>query len=388
MNQTPDASRSREEIALSSPHPDASSNHTPAAVTNNHPSRSEVISDHLPAILDSTLDVILIVDPDRVVGYANMRLRELTGYEPEDVVGEDVFRFIHNEPSERIHQHWESVQVGEAQEFEAQLRHADGGCMPCLVAVSQILGRESYLFVVRDLTDAKNMQAQLLQAEKSAALGRLVAGAAHELNNPLTAVLGFAQILHEETEDEALRADLDRIIRGAMRARRIVQDLLAFARQQSPVRSNIDVNETLQESFHNVSRRMRSSRVVLQTELERSLPLVRANAHQLKLVWDNIMANACQALAPQGGGELHVTSERIGDYVRITFSDTGPGIPMAHMSRIFDPFFTTKGVGEGVGLGLSLCQGIIESHGGQLWAESTEGEGATFIAELPVPPDR
>ncbi len=346
-----------------------------------------MVSDLVPAILASMLDIVLVVDPDGVVTYANSRLPELTGFDPEEIVGQGVFRLVENGDLETVQQRFEAVQLGEDQEFEAALRQADGSRIPCLIAASPIVGMESYLFVVRDLTEAKSMQAQLLQAEKSAALGRLVAGAAHELNNPLTAVLGFAQILQEETDDEDLQADLDRIVRGAMRARRIVQDLLAFARQQSPVRSDVDVNKTLRGSFENVSRRIRRSKVALEPELDASLPEVQANAHQLKLVWDNIISNACQAMAPQGGGELRVSSARTGDVVRVVFSDTGPGIPMAHMSRIFDPFFTTKGVGEGVGLGLSLCQGIIESHGGQLWAESIEREGATFIVELPIPPE-
>ncbi|MBS1254207.1 MAG: Signal transduction histidine-protein kinase AtoS [Anaerolineales bacterium] len=346
-----------------------------------------MISDLVPAILASMLDIVLVVDPDGAVTYANSRLPELTGFDPEEIVGQGVFRLVENGDLETVQHRFEAVQLGEDQEFEAALRQTDGSRIPCLIAASPIVGMESYLFVVRDLTEAKSMQAQLLQAEKSAALGRLVAGAAHELNNPLTAVLGFAQILQEEADDEDLQADLDRIVRGAMRARRIVQDLLAFARQQSPVRSAVDVNETLRGSFENISRRIRRSKVTLEPELDSSLPEVQANAHQLKLVWDNIMSNACQAMAPQGGGDLRVSSTHMGDVVRVMFSDTGPGIPMAHMSRIFDPFFTTKGVGEGVGLGLSLCQGIIESHGGQLWAESTGGEGATFIVELPSPPE-
>lgn len=364
--------------------PTLSNQSPPLSAQRDTPAWETRIDEHLPAILDSTLDLILIVDPDGVVTYANKRLWELTGFQAEDVIDRSVFRLIREDESTNVKLRWQAVQSGEAQEFEAGLLKADGSHFPCLIAASPILGTELYLFVVRDLTEAKNMQAQLLQAEKSAALGRLVAGAAHELNNPLTAVLGFAQILREEAEDEDLQADLDRIIRGALRARRVVQDLLAFARQHSPVRDETHVDETLEQSLESMSRRVRRSKVTLQVELDNSLPAVWGNDHQLKLVWDNVIANACQAMASQGGGTLRITSERSGDFVRITFSDSGPGIPLAHMSRIFDPFFTTKGVDEGVGLGLSLCQGIIESHGGQLWAESTEGKGATFIAELPV----
>lgn len=352
------------------------------------PDHAAAITDIAPAILDSTLDTILTVDQDGTITYANTRLGELTGLDPAAVVGQTVFQLIPEAEHTNVQQHWQAVQSGEAQEFETQFRRADDSYTACLIAASPILGTELYLFIVRDLTEAKTMQAQLIQAEKSVALGRLVAGAAHELNNPLTAVLGFAQILREETEDEAVQADLDRIIRGALRARRIVQALLAFARQQSPVRSDTDVNATLEEALKDVSSRAQQSQVTLRVELAESLPTIWANAHQLKLVWDNILTNACQAMTPNGGGQLHVSSERLGDFVRVTISDTGPGIPMPSISKIFDPFFTTKGVGEGAGLGLSLCQGIVESHGGQIWVESSEGEGATFIVELPVPADQ
>lgn len=352
--------------------------------TTKLPDEVTAISDHLHPIFDSTLDTILIVDQHGNITYANTRIGELIGFEPAEVIDQSVFQFIPEEARREVKQAWQVVQSGEAQEFETEIRRANNSYATCLIAASPILGTNSYLLVVRDLTEAKNMQARLIQAEKSAALGRLVAGAAHELNNPLTAVLGFAQILREEVEDETMQEDLDRIIRGALRARRIIQDLLAFARQQSPVRSDTDVNQTIKSALENVSHRIRRSNITLKEELDESLPTLWASAQQLKLVWDNILSNACQAMVSQGGGELHVSSERIDDFVRITISDTGPGIPMAHISRIFDPFFTTKGVGEGVGLGLSLCKGIVDSHGGQIWVESSEGEGATFIIELPV----
>lgn len=362
------------------------------AIENIYFSRSKevkphemVLNDKVRPILDSALDTMLIVDRQAVITYANARLIGLVGLDPRSVIGRSVFQLVAEHEQRKVKAHWKSVQAGNSQEFETEFQRTDDGPVPCLVAASSIMGTDAYLLVVRDLTEAKSMQAQLIQAEKSAALGRLVAGAAHELNNPLTAVLGFAQILREETEDEMMQEDLDRIIRGALRARRVVHDLLAFARQQTPVRSDTDVNQTLESAVKDVAKRAQRSKVTVSLELDESLPLVWASGQQLKLVWDNILNNACQAMAPQGGGELHVCSERTGNYVRITISDTGPGIPMAHISRIFDPFFTTKGVGEGVGLGLSLCKGIVESHGGQIWVESAEGEGATFIVELPVP---
>lgn len=360
-----------------------------SAVANDaSPARGDVPLDqipaYLPAIFDRALDLILVVDQQGIITYANSRLRDLTGLGPDEVVGQTFFELIPGDERERVERYWQALLLDQPQALETQLQRVSGGCTHCLIVASPIAGRESSLFIVHDLTEAKDIQTQLLQAEKSAALGRLVAGAAHELNNPLTAVLGFAQMLREEAEDESLQADLDSIIRGALRARRIVQDLLAFARQDSPVRSETDLNETVEEALDHVSNRARRSNVSVEVALGPALPAIWANAHQLKLVWDNILTNACQAMAPNRGGTLYVSSEHIGDVVRVTISDTGPGIPRDHLSRIFDPFFTTKGVGEGVGLGLSLCQGIIESHGGQIWVDSTEGKGATFVVDLPI----
>jgi len=345
---------------------------------------ARAMTERLHRLLDSSLDLILTLDRDGRITYANARLKEITGYEKDQILGKAAIRFAPRPLRRALWKRWEAVRAGHRQIFDTEFRKADGTTAACQVLLSPVEGTDMYLLVIRDLTEERALRSRLIQIEKSAALGRLAAGAAHELNNPLTAVLGFAQILREEIQDEAVREDLERIIRGALRARRIVQDLLAFARQESLVRTRTDVNETLRTSLNDLSERIARTGVEVVTEFQEGLPSLWADGRQLKVVWDNLIKNACQAMEPQGGGRLLIRTERIDDVVRVLVRDTGPGIPMAYLGRIFDPFFTTKEVGKGVGLGLSLCKGIIEAHGGQIWAESTEGEGAVFIVELPV----
>ena len=351
-------------------------------VTTDRAARA--MTERLHRLLDSSLDLILTLDGQGRITYANARLKEITGYEKKQVLGKTALRFAPRPLRRALWERWKAVRVGYRQVFDAEFYKADGTTAACQVLLSPVEGTDTYLLVIRDLTEERALRSRLIQIEKSAALGRLAAGAAHELNNPLTAVLGFAQILREEIQDETAREDLERIIRGALRARRIVQNLLAFARQESPVRTRTDVNETLRTSLEELSDRIVHANVDVITELQEGLPNLWADARQLKVVWDNLIKNACQAMEPQGGGRLFIRTELLDDVVRVLVRDTGPGIPMAYLGRIFDPFFTTKDVGKGVGLGLSLCKGIVEAHGGQIWAESTEGEGAAFIVELPV----
>jgi PAS domain S-box-containing protein len=345
---------------------------------------AQAAPEHLRQLLDSSLDLILTLDSRGIITYANARLEEVTGYRMDQVVGRGPIRFVPRGLRRTLWQRWRAVRAGQRQVFDAEFRKADGTYAACQVMLSPIEGADAYLLVIRDLSEEQALRSRLVQAEKSAALGRLAAGAAHELNNPLTAVLGFAQILQEEVQDELIKQDLGRIIRGALRARRIVKNLLAFARQESLVRAETDVNQTLRASLNEFTERISQAGIEVVTELDEELPYLWADGRQLKIVWDNLIKNAYQAMEAQGSGRLLVRTELIDNVVRVLISDTGPGIPMAYLGRIFDPFFTTKEVGKGVGLGLSLCKGIIEAHGGQIWVESAEGEGATFVVELPV----
>ncbi|MDR7606850.1 MAG: ATP-binding protein [Armatimonadota bacterium] len=237
--------------------------------------------------------------------------------------------------------------------------------------------------LVAERTQAlEQAQAQLVQAEKLSAVGELVAGVAHELNNPLTSVLGYAQLLESDPAlPEDLRGYAGIVVREADRARQIIHSLLTFARPQPVEREVLDVNPVVRRALE--AFRWDVGEVVLVPRFYPDPLWVRANAVQLQQVFTNIVQNALQAMG-SGPGTLRVRTDRVGDCAVVEFADTGPGIPPEYLGRVFDPFFTTKKLGEGTGLGLSISYGIVRDHGGTIRAHNRPEGGACFTVELPL----
>jgi len=241
----------------------------------------------------------------------------------------------------------------------------------------------------KTVTTLKGTQAQLVQSEKLSAVGQFVAGVAHELNNPLTAVIGFADLLSQVSSDEKTRPHLELIAKSAHRCHKIVQSLLSFARQHAPERKLVKLNQVVEEVLEIMAYDLRTSNIKVVTQFAAKLPPIMADAHQLQQVFVNILSNARQALQPyRQDGEITVRTFASGDSVHLEFADNGPGIAPENLTRIFDPFFTTKPVGKGTGLGLSLSYGIIQEHGGRISAHSAVGRGTVFTIELPVAADK
>lgn len=228
---------------------------------------------------------------------------------------------------------------------------------------------------------------QLLQAEKLATLGELIAGIAHELNNPLSVMVGHAQLLRIGQKDPAIVARVDRILDAAQRATRVVRNFLTFARRHQPEKVAVKIEEVLKKTLDLLAYQLRVNGIEVQTVLPPDLPSIGGDPHQLQQVFLNLFNNAAQAMAKaHGRGTLRVTATTDPQraHVMIVVADDGTGIRPEHLLRLFEPFFTTKPAGEGTGLGLPIAQGIVREHGGTITAESVPGQGASFVVTLPV----
>ena len=236
-----------------------------------------------------------------------------------------------------------------------------------------------------NLQRLQETQAQLMQADKLKALGTLLSGVAHELNNPLSTIrLSIQLVRRTALMDDALTRRMEVMETACVRASRIIQDLLAFARRQPPERRRVDLNQVVHSTLGLQTSQLELNRIRVVTALT-PIPEIWADPHQLQQVLLNLFSNAIHAMkTARGHGVLTVTSEERGSEVVVAIDDDGPGIPPEHLGRIFDPFFTTKVTGVGTGLGLSLAIGIVESHGGRLYAENLPDSGARFTVHLPV----
>src|SRR5436853_2163620 len=243
----------------------------------------------------------------------------------------------------------------------------------------------SAVLVFEDQTERRRLQEQLIQSEKMSAIGQLIAGVAHDLNNPLASVVGFSDFLAEAGEVPPRLAEPLQVIRQeAERAATIVKNLLSFARRQEGERRRQPIGPILESTLQLLANQLMASRIEATLRVEPGLPDVEVNGNQIKQVFVNLINNGAQAIAETGhGGRIWVTAKRWLDGVAVSVTDSGPGIPDEIAGRVFEPFFTTKPEGKGTGLGLSICQGILKEHGGRLTLEAKPGAGATFIVELP-----
>jgi PAS domain S-box-containing protein len=265
---------------------------------------------------------------------------------------------------------------------EANMLGAVGNQIAATVDKSQLFDetREAY-------ENLRRTQEQLLQSEKMAAVGQLISGVAHELNNPLTAILGYSQLLKSEEEMTHPRgADyVEKLHKQAQRTQRIVESLLSFARQHKPERTAVAINEILEDTLVLREYDMKLNNILVHRAFDSRLPLTSGDFHQLQQVFLNILNNAVDAVQEKGQpGEIWISTQQNETQLRIEFTDSGPGVQ--NPNRIFDPFYTTKPVGKGTGLGLSICYGIVKEHGGEIQVRNSPPHGATFTVVLPIQP--
>ena len=252
-------------------------------------------------------------------------------------------------------------------------------------------GRDAMQVQLLDVTDRKLAEERVRDASRLASIGELAAGVAHEINNPLTSVLGFSQLLMAEDLPTEVRSDLQIVFSNAQRAAKIVQNLLSFATKREFRKQYVNLTSILERALDIKSYDLTTSNIRVTQELSPHLPPTMVDEHQLVQVILNLLTNAEQAIRVSNRkGQIRVRATSTESLIRISIIDDGPGIPPELLGKVFEPFFTTSGVGEGTGLGLSICYGIVRQHDGTLWAESIPGEGAAFHIELPIvsPEDR
>src|SRR5207245_10361193 len=236
------------------------------------------------------------------------------------------------------------------------------------------------------LQQIQDTREEIIQNEKMLALGNLLSGVAHELNNPLCGVLGYAQLLQQGNADAKIRKGVEVIVREAERAAKIVSNLLTFARREKPEKKPRGLNGVLMKTIERKAYDLKVCRVEVKADLDPKLPLVLGDFHQLMVAFGNLITNAEQAMFDANGkGILSIKSDARDGRVFVTLSDDGPGIPAENARRVFDPFFTTREIGKGVGLGLSVCFAIVRDHCGVIRVVAPgAGRGATLVIELPA----
>ncbi|HEX5221491.1 MAG TPA: ATP-binding protein [Verrucomicrobiae bacterium] len=292
------------------------------------------------------------------------------------------------EPLEDLREHTEAIGKGDfTRRVELDSRDEFGDLAEAFNHMTENLklSRQQLEATVETL---KTTQAQLIQSEKLSGIGEFVAGVAHELNNPLTSVMGFSELLQLGDTNPEQKRHLEMVHKSALRCQKIVQSLLSFSRHHQPERKLVCVNKLVEAVVEILAYQMRTSNIEVITQLDPKLPQAMVDQHQIQQVVLNIVNNARQAIEEhRPKGCVRISSGVAGRNVRITIQDDGPGIREENLSRLFDPFFTTKEVGKGTGLGLSLCYGIVKEHGGTIHVRSKYGEGATFFIELPIATD-
>jgi two-component system NtrC family sensor kinase len=340
-------------------------------------------------ILNNTQSLILVADTAGLISYANRRWQAL-GYEQENILAEPLETLIAPGKRDAFHGAFTAVLAGsQVDNLELQILRADGRVGQFSVNLSPMRDEQgnvsSIVVVMSDVTDAASLQAKLMHAEKMAAVGQLVSGVAHEVNNPLTAILGFADLLMDNRElPESVRKDLRVILQEAQRTKQIVQNLLSFARQMPPQWKPVQLNPILKRTIQLRSYDFHSRGVAITERYDDDLPLVMGDSQQLQQVFLNILNNAYDAVWESAAGpRIEISSSKREGFVEVSFRDNGHGI--SQPERIFDPFFTTKQVGKGTGLGLSICYGIVKEHGGEILCFNNVGEpGATFTVRFPA----
>jgi len=335
---------------------------------------------------DSISDAISIHDRDQRILRANKAFADIFHMKPRQIIGKYCYELHSGDKPISGCPHKQTLATKEpaaAEFYESHLgKYLHESTSPIFDENGEVVG---IVHITRDVTEQKQQNERLMMTDRLASIGELAAGTAHELNNPLTSVIGFSQLLMERDIPDDIREDLNLIYSEAQRAAGVIKNLLAFARKHAPVKQLNQINNTIEDVLKLRAYEHKVNSIEVQRQLAPDLPEIEVDYFQMQQVFLNIIINAEYFMTEaHKRGTLTITTKKQNSTARISIADDGPGISKENLSRIFDPFFTTKEAGKGTGLGLSICHGIVAKHGGQMYARSQPGKGATIVIELPI----
>jgi two-component system NtrC family sensor kinase len=334
-------------------------------------------------------DAVLTVLQSGRIREANDAVRDVTGADSMQLVGREVVDLVIESDRELLRSALNVTFAGTPSRVELTFERNDRGVATrrlVAVAMSRLPEADppTVLLVGRDVTNEREMRVRLMETDRLAAIGELVAGVAHEVNNPLSSISAFAQLMLRDGGLTPNQRESVEIIKSeTVRASQVVKDLLAFARRREPLHELVDLNGVITRTLRLRGYQMSTNQISVETDLAPDLPNVAGDARQLQQVCLNLVINAVQAMTATGGGTLKLSTRYDHGSVVMDVRDSGPGIPEATKARIFEPFFTTKDEGEGTGLGLSVSYGIVTAHGGTIEAAETSSNGTTIRVTLP-----
>jgi PAS domain S-box-containing protein len=338
-------------------------------------------------MLESFPDLILVIDLQERYTFVSSRVHDLLGYLPEDLLGKKISETEDHSPelAALYHDVVSGNRTFGAAEYSA--RHRDGTWRTMRASASQLFDADAkiggVIMSVRDITTERKLEQQVVQSERLAAMGAMIGGVAHELNNPLTSILGVSELLQDSQTTDAARKQVGILQQQARRAAEIVHNLTYFSRPPAPGKTPVSLGEIVERTLNLHAYSLRKNSITVDFLPEPSLPRVQGDPHQLMQVFLNLILNAEQAIREaRDRGTLRIRLGNTGESVWASFHDDGPGIPADIVGSIFDPFYTTKRPGRGTGLGLSICKAVMKEHNGTIEAANAPGGGAVFTVTL------
>jgi two-component system NtrC family sensor kinase len=343
------------------------------------------------ALFDSTIAGTLVIDAEtKEVVLCNQVAAKMFGFNSvEEAVGINLLDFIPLNDKEKVLEvtvkDMLEQDLRQVNEFRVVTKDGREIWINAVGARIELGGKPAGLVSCVDVTEQKRQRGRQMIIDRLASIGELAAGTAHELNNPLTSIIGFSQLLMEKDIPDDIREDLELIYNEAQRAADVVKNLLTFAREHVPMKQLNQINNIIEDVLRLRAHEQKVDNIEVKRQLAPALPEIMVDYFQMQQVFLNIIINAEYFMTQaHNRGTLTITTKKHNSNVMISIADDGPGIPPENLSQIFHPFFTTKQTGKGTGLGLSICHAIVTKHGGQIYAKSQQGKGATFFVELPI----